>query len=75
MSKLEKIDASKFVGNFEGSELSELGKIIGGAADPCISKKTDCNASNNDSDDTKWSNDSSSESDTVRADDGCNEKL
>ncbi|MCH2231366.1 MAG: hypothetical protein MK105_13575 [Crocinitomicaceae bacterium] len=69
MNKLEKLD-SKLFENFSGSELNDISLVYGGAT----SKKDDCNASSYDDDNSRWGKDSTDASDTVRADDGCNEK-
>ena len=54
---------------FESNVISKMNLLVGGAT----TSKEDCNASSYDDDNSTWRKDSTDTSDTVRADDGCNE--
>jgi len=62
---------SKLFENFNKNEIDQSSLIVGGRT----SKRKDCNASSYEADNSTWRSDSTDKSDTVRADDGCNESI
>ena len=56
---------------FLRNEITDSSAITGGRT----GRRKDCNGSSYDADNSGWRKDSSDNSDTVRADDGCNESV